>query len=598
MATTTTQRTDSASGTIRPDSETSHSAPKSGSGLWIFSGLMIVGILGAVLIFNPELYGWTSSEETTGGLTHTVKQGGFMITIKEDGNVESAQNVEVKCQIAGGTTILWIVEDGKIVEKGEELVRLDQSQLDDQLNSQTIVYEKAMATKIQTEEDYETAVISVKEYKEGLYQKDLQDAAANTIIAMQNLSSSESLLKYTTDMARKGFATQQQLEADRFGVKRAELELESANLAKKTLTEFTYAKMLKGLEAVRDASEAHKRSDQAAFNLEKVRKDRLEAQLKYCIVTAPQSGMVVYANNMSRRSSTPQAQIEEGSMVREGQDLIRLPDLTQMQVKVTVHETKVNLLKPGMRARIVIQDKELEGFVVSVANQPEPGSWMSSSIKEYATTVAIDGATEGLKPGMTAEVEILISDLQNVLLVPVAAVVEQRGKFFSWVETEKGPERRLLDLGKTNDQVIEIKDGLKVGDVVLLNPRAVVPEARETDLDQDDSSKKSFGNGKGSKTGSKEGSPGDRPGKGAKKTGKRGGKGKGGGSSSLMQFDKDGDGKVSKDEAPAQMQQYFERLDTNGDGFIDRGESAASAARRQKGGGKGRPGGSGGGRSE
>ncbi|MCH7989030.1 MAG: hypothetical protein IID46_07745, partial [Planctomycetes bacterium] len=310
MATTTTQRTDSASGTIRHGSETSYPAPKSGIGLWIFAGLMIVGIPGAGLIFKPELFGLSSSEETSAGLTHTVKRGGFMITIKEDGNVESAENVVVKCQIAGGTTILWIVEDGKIVEKGEELVRLDQSQLDDQLNSQTIVYEKAMATKIQTEEDYETAVISVKEYKDGLYQIELQDAEANIIIAMENLRSSENLLKHTTRMARKGFATQLQLEADQFGVKRANIELESANLAKKTLTEYTYAKTLKSLEASRDAAAARKRSELAAFKLETVRKDRLEAQLKNCIVVAPQSGMVVYANSTSRRSS-PAPQIEE-----------------------------------------------------------------------------------------------------------------------------------------------------------------------------------------------------------------------------------------------------------------------------------------------
>ena len=594
MATTVEQITDSVSKTTRSVGQRR-----------FFFGLLFVGLFVGGFYLVPQLFDLTSSDGIGGELTHTVRHGGFMITIKEDGNVESAQNVEVKCQIAGGATILWIVEDGKIVEKGEKLVELDRSLIDDQLNSQKIVYERAMATKIQAEEDYETAVISVKEYKEGLYQIDLQVALANIVIAKENLSSSENLLTFTKQMARKGFSTQLQLAADTFGVERANLDLEAANLAKKTLLEFTYAKTLKGLEATRDASRARKRSEDAAFKLEEDRKERLESQLKFCLVIAPQSGMVVYANNMSRRSATPQAQIEEGSMVREGQDLIRLPDLTKMQVSVSIHETKVNLLRIGMPARIVIQDKEFDGSVISIANQPEPGSWMSSSIKEYATIVEIDGATQGLKPGMTAEVEILIANLENVLVVPVAAVVEQHGQFLAWVQTEKGPQRRPLVIGQTNDKVIEVKDGLKIGDVVLLNPRAVVLEARETDLSQDETPNKAFRNGKGksgkgggSKTKSQGDHSGDRTGRGANNSWKRGGKGKGKGSFNLMQFDKDGDGKVSKDEAPPQMQSFFGRSDTNGDGFIDRGEIAASAARRKKGGGRGRPGNSGGGRSE
>ena len=117
--------------------------------------------------------------------------------------------------------------------------------------------------------------------------------------------------------------------------------------------------------------------------------------------------------------------VEEGAMMRERQTIIKLPDLTQMQVKCTVHESKVDSLQRGMRARIRIQDRDFQGTVTSVANQAEPSNWFSGNVKEYAAIVSIDSDPHGLRPGMTAAVEMLIAHLTDVLSVPVQSVVEQ-----------------------------------------------------------------------------------------------------------------------------------------------------------------------------
>ena len=70
---------------------------------------------------------------------------------------------------------------------------------------------------------------------------------------------------------------------------------------------------------------------------------------------------------------------ESGRVYLTGvQALVRLPDLSKMQVKVTIHESKVDQLRSGMSARVVIQDQEYEGKVISVANQPERTSWFSA----------------------------------------------------------------------------------------------------------------------------------------------------------------------------------------------------------------------------
>lgn len=582
-------------------------ARRSGAGRWLLGGLLILGVIAAAVFSFPKLTSFlTSSSQPSKAMTHTVARGSLMITVTEDGNVESAQNVDVKCKVKGGGTILSIVEDGKHVEEGEEIIRLDPSSLEELVDTQEIIYEKTLASKIQAQELYESAVISVKEYAEGTYVKELQDAETQIRIAQQNLSSAKNLLKFSETNFRKGFQGQLQLDADKFAVERAELELASAETTKKVLVEFTREKTLKVLNADKEVSLAHKRSEEVALKLETSRLERLKQQLKNCVIYAPRKGMVVYANQQSRRSAD--IQIEEGSQVREQQTIVRIPDLSNMQVKVAVHETKVDQIKPGMPARIIIQDQKLTGTVERIANQPEAGSFFSASVKEYATIVKINsegGDTYNLKPGMSAQVEILVENLPDVLTVPVQAVVEQQGRFYCWVEVpdEEKPERRLVLLGSTNDKVIEIKDGLNEGDQVLLNPRSAVPEAQEEKsapegerdqkfsedaLKQSREQKAEAGNEK--PVGD---APNSRPGGG--QTGQHGGR------RNLMENDTDGDGIISKDEAPEWMRDRFDTYDTNGDGLIDKAEIAEMQKRfRQRSrpgqGGPPRPGsGSGGG---
>ena len=147
-----------------------------------------------------------------------------------------------------------------------------------------------------------------------------------------------------------------------------------------------------------------------------------------------------------------------------------------------MHESKVEQIKPGMPAKVVIGDEELQGMVVSVANQPEPGGWFSANIKEYATIVKIDSEGVKLKPGMSAEVTIFIKQLEDVLAVPVQCVVEMGRRFYCWRQTPEGPQRQVITLGATNDTYIQIIEGISENEQILLNPRSHVPEASEDEF--------------------------------------------------------------------------------------------------------------------
>lgn len=568
MATTDASQ-DAGSGLNSPHLESS------GRG-WFWPALLTIvgGAIVVAFFYFGDVGSWGSSSPMAGALTHEVARERLQVTVTDDGNVESARNIDIKCDVAGGGTILWIVEDGKEVSQGEEIIRLDTAEIDDQLNAQRILYERALAAKIQAEEDFEAAKLTVSEYAQGLSVELLQQIESEIKIAEQNLSTAQDMLQYSKRMSRKGYVSALQREADVFAVERAQLDMKNAQTRKMVLEEFTRPKMIREFEAIRDANEARMRSEEAAFALEKGRLERLERQLDNCIIKAPQSGMVVYANETGRRGSDSTS-IEEGAIVRERQTIVRLPDLNRMQVKVLVHESKVDRVQIGMPAKVVIQGREFRGKVSNIANQPEPTGWFSASVKEYATMVTIEGEQEGLRPGLTAFVEIMVADIPNVLTVPVSSVVQQGRNYYAWVAAATGPERRLLSLGRTNDKMIEVIDGVVEGERVLRNPRAIVAAAR---IESED------GEGENPLEDYEEATEGDEvttpvPNQPIDQAGQDRGPANGGpGGSAIKNLDQDGDGKISREEAPEGMRARFDQIDTDGDGMLSREELSAARA--------------------
>jgi HlyD family secretion protein len=539
---------------------------------WLTLGTVVavVLVLGVAAAVKSDFLTPATTEGKA--LTEVIHKSDLIVSIAEDGNVESAHNVDIKCEVKGGSAILWLIKDGTEVKKDDELVRLDSSAIEDQISQQKITYEKARATKIDSEKTFEAASIAVREYSEGTYLQNLQNLEAKETVAKENLESARNAYQFTEKMLRKGYVTNLQRDHDAFAVKRSELDLGVAETAREVLKKFTREKILVGLQSTRDSAKARMASDEEAFKLEEARLERYETQLKNCTIRAPDDGMVVYANDQLQGrggGGNKESIVEEGALMRERQTIIKLPDLSRMQVKSTVHESKVDMLRKGMLARIHIQDREFTGTVTSVANQAEPSTWFMGTVKEYAAIISIDSDPHGLRPGMTAAVEILVANLENVLSAPVESVVEQGGKFYCWVSTPSGPQRHPVILGMSNNTRIEIKDGLKDGDVVLKNPRAIVAEARADVKDSEKVDvKKKFGDGKSAAIPKINTPPGGAAAGGDEKRKAASDKPRGG-LPDFKSLDKDSDGKISLEEAPDRMKARFDDMDTNKDGSID-----------------------------
>jgi multidrug efflux pump subunit AcrA (membrane-fusion protein) len=449
---------------------------QSKSGAWWKRGLLGLAALCVVSAGASTLVGTVAPDASTNVLTHRITRGDLVVSVTEEGTLESSSNKEIKCKVKGGSTVIWVIESGTEVEPGDELVRLDTSTIEDNISQQTITYQNALATYAQSESDVAVAEISITEYLEGTFRTEMQTAESNVAIGEEDLRVAQNVLEHAERMFRKGYISKLELDGSKYAVEHARLQLDLYQTQVDALERFTKPKMLQELQSTLKAAQAKLASDKAALDLEKARLTREEKQLDNCLIRAESQGMVIYPNAEEWKN---QPDIEEGAAVREDQVLLMMPDLNQMQVKLGIHEAKIDRVKVGMPAQVELQDRVLKGEVESIASIAGRSGWWNGNMVKYDTIIRVD-TPGGLRPGMSAAVEVFLSRHEDVLTIPVAAVVQQDGAYYCWVKSRggTGAERRRLELSDSNDQFIVVQSGVKEGDDVVLNPIAYIEEAR------------------------------------------------------------------------------------------------------------------------
>ena len=103
---------------------------------------------------------------------------------------------------------------------------------------------------------------------------------------------------------------------------------------------------------------------------------------------------------------------------------------------------------------------------------------------KYDTVIEINAGEESTyRPGMSASVDIILAEHTDVLTIPVAAVVETNKVYHCWVKEGSETQKRVLDVGDSDDEFMVVKTGVKAGDKVVLNPRAYIEEAQREGLE-------------------------------------------------------------------------------------------------------------------
>ena len=498
----------------------------------------LVAAAGALGLAGIALLGWAvsgSGEAPTasGGETARALRDRLVVTVAESGEVEAKRSVDVRCEVEGNSTIVWLIEEGVTVQSGDKLIELDSAELQERLQTQEVTTKAAQSAFEMADKQYgivqstresklSEAALTVKftliDFRKylGMDLADRLGAQGGQIafeplveekslggealqekrrleseidLAAEELSRAANKVEWTRKLKEKGYVTGSELQADELAFQRQEVALDQAKTALDLFLRYEFPKAAEKaytdwIEAKReydrvdartqsevDSARAELDTKRETHRLEQTRLDKVRDQLAKSTIRAPQAGMVVF--ELSGRDQTPVVSI--GATVRHQQILIKLPDLSEMSVNVKLHESVVKQVSLGAVAYTTIDafpKDRLTGKVTKIAVMPDRENWwMNPGLKAYETQITLDATPAGLKPGMSAQVEILVDARLDVLQVPVSAVFLDKGVQVVYIKTPGGPETRRVEVGLSNERAVEILKGLREGeDVYLYKP--------------------------------------------------------------------------------------------------------------------------------
>jgi HlyD family secretion protein len=318
--------------------------------------------------------------------------------------------------------------------------------------------------------------------------QELQSREEAILLATEELSRATQDLAWSEKLAEKGFLEQAQLDADRLGKTRAEVTLSQAVRAKALFSSYEIPRRRQELQAAvvektrelervklqataRIADfEANLRSAEATAKLETDDLDKMLSQIEKATIRAPVAGMVVYAVESRGRwgSGDP---MQEGTTVRERQDIITIPSSQGFIAEASLHESVLEKVQVGMSCLVTVDAlrQSFQGRVHFKAVLPDQGSfWANPDLRVYRTEIKLLSFDPRLRPGMSCSIEILVDELVDVLYVPVQAVFLDAGETVCLVPRAGGTEKRPVEVGQNNGKWVEIHSGVSQGEVVLL----------------------------------------------------------------------------------------------------------------------------------
>lgn len=374
-----------------------------------------------------------------------AKTGLFEVNVVTTGELEAKNSENIfgpdnlrSIQIWGDIKINELIPEGTIVDSGDFVASLDQTEVVSKMKDLETELEKL-------ESQYTKTMLDTS-----LNLRSTRDELVNLKFAMEEAQIAVDQSKFEPP------ATQRQAKINREKAERA------------------YSQAVENYDLKYEKAKAEMQEVSATLEQARRRKQRMLDILQTFKVYAPKPGMIIYKRDWRGRKT------ETGSSISPWDNVVaQLPDLSKMISKTYVNEIDISKVRAGQPVKISIDafpDRSYSGLVEDVANIGQTNQ--GSDAKVFEVVITVNESDSIMRPSMTTKNEIITATYDSVLYVPLEAIHNNDSLTYVFADRGMRTVKKEVMVGPSNENEIIIEKGLAEGEEVYLT----IPE-NEDELD-------------------------------------------------------------------------------------------------------------------
>ena len=392
---------------------------------------MLVVFVGAVLV------GGSFSRRPEEDVQRVTREPFYVWSIY-DGKLAARRVEVIMSHFSGPATIAELASEGRLVERGDLLVRFDETEVEREL--------------VKLKRDYALAKSELDSLQHAKLPMEIRDLELRMLESRASYESEKQYLDDSVQLMKEELVSAQEIEQQKLKVERALSGLKTLEMKMKLTQKYLHPSRLERGRASLLAAERA---------LELARK-----QLENCVVRAPSAGMVVHrALHIGSEYRTARV----GDRIYRNQPFMAIPDMTDLVVHCHVPEAELALVQKGKEVVIVplaYPDLRLKGKVETVGSmaQGKPGhaGWQ----KYFRVVIAVQEPDPRLRSGMSVRARILSYSSPSAVVVPRSAVQWDEDTPYCFVREWRRSVKKPIRVGRANHRAYEVLEGLAEGDAV------------------------------------------------------------------------------------------------------------------------------------
>ena len=371
---------------------------------------------------------------------YEVKKGKFEALLSCKGEINGLVATEINApKILGDRDLqLWqmkiidLAQDGKNVKKGDFIIQLDASRVMSGMREEQQSLEKEMA--------------------------DLNNAKIDSTVTLTNMR--EEIKNALLDLEYNKIDLEQSVFESEAYQRKAKMIYQKAEngIAKKRRDYLLEQNKLK-TRVARSAMWVERRQ---------ARIGKFQQAMVAARITAPEDGIVIFGKSWDGKKYSKD---DEVSTYEFAPPIATLPDMSKVISEIYVKEIDISKIKVGDSVRVTfdaLADVMIKGTINSIARVGEDHK--DFDMKAFKVIIHLDNTNEGLKPAMSSNNDIILAQSENAISVPLNSVFKENGIKYVFLKDKENIRKQEVKTGIENETSVLVEEGLKEGDLVVLEP--------------------------------------------------------------------------------------------------------------------------------